>query len=63
MFYLKFFILFILYFLPIMIAGYRDHDRSISILLLNIALGWTGVGWILALVWSLSSLKNRPRSQ
>lgn len=42
----------VVYFLPAIIAISREHQHRISILLLNLFLGWTAIGWIAALVWS-----------
>ena len=43
------------YFLPSIIAFKRGHLNRNAILILNILLGWTGLGWIGALVWSFTS--------
>lgn len=43
-------------FLPSIIAFVRRHHNRYAILVLNILLGWTGVGWVLALVWSLTAV-------
>ena len=40
-------------FLPSIVAAARMHPRMLWILLVNIFLAWTFVGWIGALVWSL----------
>lgn len=42
------------YFIPAMIAWVRKHRSLPAIIALNILLGWTGLGWIGAFVWSLS---------
>lgn len=42
------------YFVPSLIAWTRKHRSLPAIIALNILLGWTGLGWIGALVWSLS---------
>jgi hypothetical protein len=42
------------YFVPSMIAWTRKHRSLPAIIALNILLGWTGIGWIGAFVWSLS---------
>ena len=44
-----------LYMLPTMIAFARGHHQRIAILLLNLFLGWSGLGWIAALVWSATA--------
>jgi Superinfection immunity protein len=43
-----------LYFLPTIIAHNRGH-RVAGVLLLNLLVGWTGVGWVALLLWSLLS--------
>jgi hypothetical protein len=40
------------YLLPAIVAFYRGHEYRWVILMLTIAGGWTGVLWVLALVWS-----------
>ncbi len=45
----------VLYFLPGIIAIRRKHHNDTAILVLNLLLGWTVLGWIAALIWSLTS--------
>jgi len=40
------------YFLPTIIALLRGHRNALAIFLLNFFLGWTFIGWVVALVWS-----------
>ncbi|HWR00312.1 MAG TPA: superinfection immunity protein [Chlorobaculum sp.] len=42
------------YFIPSVIACWRNHRSKGGIIALNILLGWTGLGWIGAFVWSLA---------
>lgn len=51
-----------LYFLPTLIAGVRNHHNFGPVLLVNLLLGWTVIGWIVALIWS-SSYVPRPESK
>lgn len=44
-----------LYFAPFLIALLRRHRNTVSILLTNLLLGWTGIGWIVALIWSAAN--------
>jgi hypothetical protein len=44
---------FVLYFLPSIIAIARHKRDTASILVLNFFLGWTAIGWVIALVWAL----------
>ena len=41
-----------LYFLPSFIALVRGKRDTLAIFLLNLFLGWSVVGWIVALVWA-----------
>jgi len=47
-------LLWVLYFIPSVVAFLRGHRSKVAILTLNILLGWSGVGWIVALVWALA---------
>ncbi len=47
----------LLYFLPWIIALIRGHHNSGAIFLLNFLLGWTFVGWIVAFIWSFTSVR------
>lgn len=47
-----------LYFLPAFLA--RNKSNFTAILLVNLFLGWTFIGWIVALIWALSSDSQRP---
>ncbi len=42
-----------LYFLPTIIAVVRHHRNALAIFLINLFLGWTFIGWVAALVWSV----------
>ena len=48
-----------IYFLPIIIAAVRHAKSIVGIILLNVLAGWTFIGWIIALVWSLTGTKQR----
>jgi hypothetical protein len=50
-------ILTLLYFLPAILG--RGKADAAGIFLLNLFLGWTLIGWVLALLWAISS-DNRP---
>jgi len=43
-----------LYLLPTIIAVNRNHNNSIPIFIFNLLLGWSFLGWVLALVWSFT---------
>jgi hypothetical protein len=40
------------YFLPTIIAAIRKHNNTAAILLLNLFVGWTFLGWVAALIWA-----------
>lgn len=44
-----------LYFLPSLIAAARHTHNATGIFLLNLLLGWTGIGWVIALILALCS--------
>ncbi len=44
-----------LYFLPAILAHARHTHNATGILLLNLFLGWTLIGWIVALLMALFS--------
>ena len=46
--------IFAVYFLPSFIAFSRQHKNKIAIFLLNLLLGWTVLGWVGSLVWSVT---------
>lgn len=50
----------VIYVIPALVAMARGHSNRFTILVLNIFLGWTVVGWVFALVWSLAE-EPRPR--
>lgn len=43
----------LLYLLPTIEAFQRDKTNATSVALVNVLLGWTLLGWVVALVWSL----------
>jgi hypothetical protein len=47
------------YFVPTFVALERDHHQLWPILLINLFLGWTFLGWVGALVWSASAVDRR----
>ena len=51
----SFIILSLIYFFPTMICVLRRHNNKIPIFIVNILLGWTFIGWVVALVWSFTS--------
>ena len=49
-----FFICLALYFGPTIIAGIRRHPSFLLIFCFNLLLGFTLIGWAVALVWALA---------
>lgn len=47
-------ILLVAYFLPTGVALIRHKQNVLSIFLLNLFLGWSFVGWVVAIVWAAS---------
>ncbi|MCU0653584.1 MAG: superinfection immunity protein [Candidatus Pacebacteria bacterium] len=48
------FVLFLsVYFLPTLVAIIRGKRNIGAIFVLNLLLGWSFIGWVLALVWAL----------
>ena len=43
-----------LYFLPTIVALVRHHRNRLSIIILNLLVGWTFIGWVIALVWAFT---------
>jgi ABC-type Fe3+ transport system permease subunit len=53
-----------LYVLPSYIALRRNHRRQSSIIIVDLLLGWSFVGWLAALAWSLTgNVKNKRRKR
>ncbi len=50
-----FLLLVAVYFVPTVVAIIRKHHNEGAIITLNLLLGWTFIGWVAALVWSLTS--------
>ncbi len=46
-------ILSLFYFLPFAIAFHRKRANTSAIFALNLFLGWSLIGWVVALVWAL----------
>ncbi len=44
----------VVYMLPAIAASLRGHHKVGSIFVVNLLLGWTIIGWVAALAWSMS---------
>lgn len=53
----------LLYIVPTVIAFWRNTNMVLLVFLTNVFLGWTGIGWIVALVMALKGEANtwRPK--
>ena len=47
-----------LYFLPAIVAYNRKKNNANSIFILNLFMGWSGIGWVIALVWAVAEDKK-----
>ncbi|HEX4039301.1 MAG TPA: superinfection immunity protein [Acidobacteriaceae bacterium] len=44
-----------IYFLPSLVAAARHTHNATGIFLLNLFLGWTGIGWIIAFIMAIAA--------
>jgi hypothetical protein len=51
-------ILVYIHFLPTIIALKKNHNNKVPIILINIFLGWSLVGWVVALVWATKKVEG-----
>lgn len=51
-----------IYFLPSIVAKASGHPQTTAIYVLNALLGWTLIGWVIALVWAfiVQPKESRP---
>jgi len=49
----------LLYFVPCFVALSRCHNNKVPIIILTLFLGWTFLGWVIALVWSFTDNVNK----
>lgn len=47
------------WFAPTIVAVVRKHPQTIWIVLIDFFLGWTGIGWLGALIWSLLPINRQ----
>jgi hypothetical protein len=55
-------VLLAIYFVPAIVAAMRRHPNRAGIEIFNLFLGWTFVGWVLALVWAVTGPQTVARS-
>lgn len=53
----------LLYFIPTAIAVLRSHHHKLRIFLLNLLSGWSVIGWVASLIWSLVDFPTSDKSQ
>lgn len=53
------FVALVAYFFPTAVAFHRRHHNSWAILVLNLLLGWSFVGWVASLVWACTVAEHR----
>jgi len=46
----------LLYFVPVFVGWRHPHFRSIAVV--NVFLGWTLIGWVVALAWAVIPVKQ-----
>lgn len=44
----------VVYFMPTVMAAGGGHRSVMGVLVLNLFLGWTFLGWVIALAWACS---------
>lgn len=49
----------VLWVLPGIIASKRNHRNALAITMCAVVLGWTGIGWLVALVWACTDNVNK----
>jgi hypothetical protein len=47
-----------MYFLPTLVAAVRHKPNALAIAALNFLLGWSIVGWVVALIWALAAERS-----
>ena len=50
----------LIYFIPSIIAAARHHEHFLWVLILNIVLGWSGIAWIILMVWAILGERREP---
>jgi ABC-type transport system involved in cytochrome c biogenesis permease component len=44
-----------IFFIPTSVVLFRDSSKKWGVFWVNLLVGWTGIGWIIALIWSFMS--------
>lgn len=48
----------VLWLLPVLIAQRRHHPQTASIAVITVLLGWSLIGWTIAMCWAVSSFEQ-----
>ncbi|MBT3304870.1 MAG: superinfection immunity protein [Alphaproteobacteria bacterium] len=51
-----------IYFIPWVCAVLREHPQKVAIFILNLFLGWTFLGWVVALIWAFIVVQKPTKS-
>jgi len=46
------------YFLPSLIALVRNHHNKTALIVTTLLLGWTGIVWLVTLIWAFTNQKE-----
>jgi hypothetical protein len=46
------------YLFPSLVAWSRGHHNGASVFVVNLLLGWTLLGWVIAMAWSVSAVRS-----
>jgi uncharacterized membrane protein YqaE (UPF0057 family) len=49
-----------IYLVPTIVALARGHSSTAAVIIINVFLGWTLVGWVLALAWAAAHFTPKP---
>lgn len=49
----------VVYMIPGVVAWSRGHRNAAAIITMNVVLGWTFLGWTIALIWSMTNNVRR----
>lgn len=56
---LKAILLVVLYFVPLIVVCVRRANNALQVAVVNVLLGWTVIGWVIALVMAVKPMKQR----
>lgn len=48
-----------IYCIPALLAKDRKHHNTMAIAALNLLTGWTGIGWVAALIWAMTATQRK----